>query len=129
MFSGHRIKQQSKLAAQIRLSYLILLLPNLVFMIYALYNLFLVSERYNTMLNSVVTASEFSLDFKEDFHTFHVRRFRMSFLVFFEHLASFFVVSVLAKLAHLVKNSFVLRVRHKIREWPFSSERQKLEEK
>ncbi|MBO6242072.1 MAG: sensor histidine kinase [Butyrivibrio sp.] len=67
MFSGHRIKQQSKLAAQIRLSYLILLLPNLVFMIYALYNLFLVSERYNTMLNSVVTASEFSLDFKEDF--------------------------------------------------------------
>ncbi len=67
MFNGHRKKQRSKLASQIRLSYLILLLPNIIFMIYAFYNLFLVNERYNTMLNSVVTASEFSLDFKEDF--------------------------------------------------------------
>ncbi len=67
MFIGHRKKQRSKLASQIRLSYLILLLPNIIFMIYAFYNLFLVNERYNTMLNSVVTASEFSLDFKEDF--------------------------------------------------------------
>ena len=67
MFNGHRKKQRSKLASQIRLSYLILLLPNIVFMIYAFYNLFWVNERYNTMLNSVVTASEFSLDFKEDF--------------------------------------------------------------
>ena len=67
MFNGHRKKQRSKLASQIRLSYIILLLPNLIFMVYALYNLFFVSERYNTMLNSVVTASEFSLDFKEDF--------------------------------------------------------------
>ena len=67
MFNGHRKKQRSKLASQIRLSYIILLLPNLIFMVYALYNLFFVSERYNTMLNSVVAASEFSLDFKEDF--------------------------------------------------------------
>lgn len=58
---------ESRLAAQIRLSYLILLLPNIVFMVYAFYNLWLVSERYNEMLNSVVVASEFSLDFKEDF--------------------------------------------------------------
>ena len=67
MFNGHRKKQRSKLASQIRLSYIILLLPNLIFMVYALYNLFFVIERYNTMLNSVVAASEFSLDFKEDF--------------------------------------------------------------
>ena len=58
---------ESKLATQIRISYLILLLPNIVFMVYAFYNLWLVSERYNEMLNSVVVASEFSLDFKEDF--------------------------------------------------------------
>ena len=58
---------ESRLATQIRISYLILLLPNIVFMVYAFYNLYLVSERYNEMLNSVVVASEFSLDFKEDF--------------------------------------------------------------
>ncbi len=60
-------KNKSRLATQIRISYLILLLPNLVFMFYALYNLWQINERYNEMLNSVVVASEFSLDFKEDF--------------------------------------------------------------
>jgi two-component system sensor histidine kinase YesM len=60
-------KNKSMLATQIRISYLILILPNLVFMFYALYNLWQINERYNEMLNSVVVASEFSLDFKEDF--------------------------------------------------------------
>ena len=60
-------KNKSRLATQIRISYLILILPNLVFMFYALYNLWQINERYNEMLNSVVVASEFSLDFKEDF--------------------------------------------------------------
>ncbi len=36
-------------------------------MVYAFYNLWVVNTRYNDMLNSVVEASEFSLDFKEDF--------------------------------------------------------------
>lgn len=60
-------KGQSKLATQIRISYLILLLPSVIFMVYAFYNLWKVNERYNEMLASVVKASEFSLDFKEDF--------------------------------------------------------------
>ena len=60
-------KNKSLPAGQIRLSYLILLLPNIVFMIYAFYNINMISERYNNMLNSVTVASEFSLDFKNDF--------------------------------------------------------------
>ena len=60
-------KNKSRLATQIRISYLILLLPNVVFMVYAFYNLWVTNERYNEMLNSVVVASEFSLDFKNDF--------------------------------------------------------------
>ena len=60
-------KNKSRLATQIRISYLILLLPNIVFMVFAFYNLWFMSERYNDMLNSVVVASEFSLDFKNDF--------------------------------------------------------------
>ncbi len=60
-------KNKSVLAGQIRLSYLILLLPNIVFMVYAFYNINILNERYNNMLNSVTVASEFSLDFKNDF--------------------------------------------------------------
>ncbi|WP_026518132.1 sensor histidine kinase [Butyrivibrio sp. MC2021] len=65
--SRKRKQNKSRLANQIRISYLILLLPNIIFMVYAFYNLWLVNERYNKMLSSVVAASEFSLDFKEDF--------------------------------------------------------------
>ena len=60
-------RDKSKLATQIRISYVILLLPSIIFVVYAFYNLWNVNERYNDMLNSVVAASEFSLDFKEDF--------------------------------------------------------------
>jgi two-component system sensor histidine kinase YesM len=60
-------KNKSRLATQIRISYLILLLPNIVFMLFAFYNLWQINARYNAMLNSVVVASEFSLDFKDDF--------------------------------------------------------------
>ena len=67
LFGKVKNTNKSRLASQIRLSYLVLLLPNLVFMIYAFYNLYLINVRYNDMLNSVVVASEFSLDFKEDF--------------------------------------------------------------
>ncbi len=63
----HTEGRKSALATQIRISYLILLLPNIVFMLFAFYNLWLIKERYNDMLNSVVAASEFSLDFKDDF--------------------------------------------------------------
>ncbi len=65
--SGKRKQNKSRLASQIRISYLVLLLPSIIFMVFAFYNLWLVNERYNKMLSSVVAASEFSLDFKEDF--------------------------------------------------------------
>ncbi len=67
MSGNSREGVRSRLASQIRLTYLFLLLPNIVFMAYAFYNLWMVNVRYNDMLNSVVAASEFSLDFKEDF--------------------------------------------------------------
>ncbi|MCR5656380.1 MAG: sensor histidine kinase [Butyrivibrio sp.] len=57
----------SHLADQIRISYFILLLPSILFMIFAYYNLSKINDRYNNMITSVVEASKFSLDFKEDF--------------------------------------------------------------
>ncbi|SFC90278.1 sensor histidine kinase [Butyrivibrio sp. YAB3001] len=66
-FKYKQYKHDSKLANKIRLSYLALLLPNIVFMLFAFHNLWMVNERNNDMLSSVVTASEFSLDFKDDF--------------------------------------------------------------
>ena len=57
----------SSLAAKIRFSYLILLLPVMIFLIIALYNMWDSNRHYEEMINSVVAASEFSLDFQEDF--------------------------------------------------------------
>ncbi|MCR5319806.1 MAG: histidine kinase, partial [Lachnospiraceae bacterium] len=57
----------SSLTTKIRISYLVLLLPNIIFILFAFYNLQSISARYDEMLNSVVLASEFSLDFKNDF--------------------------------------------------------------
>lgn len=60
-------REQGKLALQIRISYLFLLIPIVFFLVYVFYNLWQTNERYEKMLNSVVTASEFSLDFKNDY--------------------------------------------------------------
>ncbi|MBO4474257.1 MAG: sensor histidine kinase [Clostridiales bacterium] len=60
-------KNRSRLATQIRISYLVLLLPCLCFIAYAIYNMWHINERNNEMTSSVVAASEFSLEFKEDF--------------------------------------------------------------
>ncbi|MBO6284270.1 MAG: sensor histidine kinase, partial [Pseudobutyrivibrio sp.] len=60
-------REQGKLALQIRISYLFLLIPIVIFLIYVFYNLWETNSRYEKMLNSVVTASEFSLDFKNDY--------------------------------------------------------------
>ncbi len=60
-------KEHSRLALQIRISYLFMLIPIVVFLGYIFYNLWKTNERYEMMLNSVVTASEFSLDFKNDY--------------------------------------------------------------
>ena len=67
MFAAKEKKQRSRLATQIRISYFILLLPSIIFMIFAFFNMWLVNKRYNSMVSSVVIASEFSLDFKDDF--------------------------------------------------------------
>nr|WP_297764579.1 sensor histidine kinase [uncultured Butyrivibrio sp.] len=68
MIFGKRAREhESKLATKIRISYLLILLPNIIFMIYVFHGLWMTNERYKDMLNSVVAASEFSLDFKEDF--------------------------------------------------------------
>ncbi|MBO5617933.1 MAG: sensor histidine kinase, partial [Pseudobutyrivibrio sp.] len=60
-------KEQGGLALKIRISYLFLLIPIFIFLIYVFYNLWETNSRYEKMLNSVVTASEFSLDFKNDY--------------------------------------------------------------
>lgn len=60
-------KNRSRLATQIRISYIVLLLPSLLFIAYAFYNMWHINERNNEMTSSVVAASEFSLEFKEDF--------------------------------------------------------------
>lgn len=68
MIFGKKAKKHDyKLANKIRISYMILLIPNLIFMIYAFHSFWMTNERYKDMLSSVVAASEFSLDFKEDF--------------------------------------------------------------
>ncbi|MCR4998296.1 MAG: sensor histidine kinase, partial [Lachnospiraceae bacterium] len=67
MLSRKSKRERPKLALQIRISYLFLLIPIVVFVVYIFYNLWQTNERYETMLNSVVKASEFSLDFKNDY--------------------------------------------------------------
>lgn len=57
----------SALATKIRYSYIILLIPMAVLSVFCLYNLRSVNRNYEDMIQSVVVASEFSLDFKKDF--------------------------------------------------------------
>ena len=67
MTKEKRQKNRSRLATQIRISYIVLLLPSLVFIALAFYNMQRINKRNNDMISSVVKASEFSLQFKEDF--------------------------------------------------------------
>lgn len=62
-----KIYQKSTLASKIRISYLIVVIPMLVLLIVCVYNLWSSNRKYENMLNSAVTASDFSLDFKKDF--------------------------------------------------------------
>lgn len=62
-----RIYHNSPLAAKIRYSYMILLIPFVLLLIFCFYNLWAGNSRYEEMINSSVVASEFSLDFKKDF--------------------------------------------------------------
>ncbi len=54
-------------AAKIRFSYLLLLVPTVLFPLVSFYNLWIVNRNFEDMINSTAVASEFSLDFKKDF--------------------------------------------------------------
>ena len=65
-----RLKQlynHSTLATKIRYSYLVLLIPIVLFLFFCFYNLWYSNRNYEDMINSTLVASEFSLDFKKDF--------------------------------------------------------------
>lgn len=55
------------LATKIRYSYMGLLVPIVMLLIFCFWNLWSVNRSYEDMINSTVVASEFSLDFKKDF--------------------------------------------------------------
>lgn len=58
---------RSSLTSKIRYSYLVILIPIFLFLIFCFYNLWAANYRYEDMINSTVAASEFTLDFKKDF--------------------------------------------------------------
>lgn len=58
---------RTSLATKIRFSYVILLVPFFVFLAFSFYTLWNMNRTYENMVNSTVVASEFSLDFKNDF--------------------------------------------------------------
>lgn len=62
-----RLYAYSTLATKIRYSYLLVLVPMILFPIICFYNLWIVNRNYEDMINSTVVASEFNLDFKKDF--------------------------------------------------------------
>ncbi len=62
-----QLYNKSTLAAKIRYSYLVLLVPIVLFLIFCFYNLWANNRKYEDMINSTAVASEFSLDFKKDF--------------------------------------------------------------
>ena len=65
--------EHSTLVAKIRYSYLCLLVPFVLFLIFCFYNLWNNNRRYEDMINSSVMASQFSLDFQKDFEPVEVR--------------------------------------------------------
>ena len=62
-----KIYDSASLATKIRYSYLVLLVPIVLFLIFCFYNLWVSNRNYEDMINSTLVASEFSLDFKKDF--------------------------------------------------------------
>lgn len=65
-----KIKQfyeNSSLATKIRYSYIVLVIPFVLFLCLCFYNLWYMNRNYEDMINSTVVASEFNLDFKKEF--------------------------------------------------------------
>lgn len=66
----HKLKKiyyDLPLASKIRYSYFLLLVPMVVFLVICFYNIFSSNRKYESMIDSAVIASDFSLDFKSDF--------------------------------------------------------------
>lgn len=61
------IYKSSALDTKIRYSYVILVIPMALFLIFCFYNMWSGNEQHKDMINSAIVASEFSLDFKKDF--------------------------------------------------------------
>lgn len=62
-----QIYRNSTLATKIRYSYLLIVIPIVVFVVFCFYSLWSGSRTYEDMISSTLAASEFSLDFKKDF--------------------------------------------------------------
>jgi len=62
-----KIYRKSTLATKIRYSYIALLIPFVLFLVYCIYNWWSSNKMYENMINSTIVASEFNLDFKDDF--------------------------------------------------------------
>ena len=66
----NKIKQlygHASLATKIRYSYMILLIPIMILLVFCILTLWNSNRKYRSMLNSTAVAGEFSLDFKKDF--------------------------------------------------------------
>ncbi len=59
--------RESALATKIRFSYLLILIPMVLFLFFCFFNLWEGNRKYEDMIQSAVVASDFSLDFKSDF--------------------------------------------------------------
>lgn len=57
---------QAPLATKIRYSYIVILIPLAIFIMFAFINMWQMNKKYTEMIDSTVKASEFSLEFKND---------------------------------------------------------------
>lgn len=57
---------EASLATKIRYSYIVILIPLALFIIFAFINMLQMNKKYTEMIDSTVKASEFSLEFKSD---------------------------------------------------------------
>lgn len=62
-----KLYHDAALATKIRYSYLLLLVPIALFVVFCFYNFWNGNRNHEDMISSTVMASEFSLDFKKDF--------------------------------------------------------------
>lgn len=62
-----RWHHHASLATKIRMSYLVLLVPVMLLVLYCIFNIWSSNRQYSSLIHSTEVASDFSLDFKKDF--------------------------------------------------------------